>query len=141
MKKNILSILIFTFLAPISASAESKTRLDCRAAKILNDNVFEEGLSTHEYPDVYLFQEGSNLNFSVGAMQDYDTADGAVVEVKKRGAKTVIKANYKGEKDSVVITVSNDSDVDGSGNKWANLDKIEGDERIQVALLICKKVP
>jgi hypothetical protein len=112
--------------------------LDCRVAKVYDDNVFEEGLSTDEYPDVDLGYEGRNLILSIGSMQNYETKAGDTVEYQTSGDQLRVFAKYRDSNGYVIIEVS-----DRGPNKnarWANLKVKEPDSKLQtVALLVCKK--
>ncbi len=134
MIKKIMTIAVV--LVASSALADSKL-VDCRVAKIYDDNVFEEGLSTHEYPEVDLTQNAKNLSLSVGSMQNYETKNGDSVSYKKQGGKILIEAKYKDSEDLVFIEVTNNKTE--KGDSWGRLKvKQEGESVKPVALLICK---
>lgn len=136
-------IIAFAFMsASTAAAAETKTVVDCQAVKIVNDRVFEEGLSTHEYPSVYIEADsnGQLVSASVGANIDYERKSGDVVRAltPEAGRNRYLLRYAKGRM-AVIITVSQSSGP-RPGAVWGNLSvQNENELSTEVAVLVCKK--
>ncbi len=133
-----MKLLLASLLAVASFSAFSAEIVSCRVAKVYNDNIFEEGLSVREYPEVSLYQSGRNFELKLGMMQRYSTKTGGYVALNTAGPKVMIAASYKGETATVFIQI-NKVPAD-NGMRWGQLAyREDGQSRVQaVALLICK---
>lgn len=87
--------------------------VNCVVTKIVDDNVFEEGLSKHEYPNVYLEkvvesddpETSLGLELSIGAMQNYEEADGDVLKVENTSNEVIVTGQYKDESEIVKIVM------------------------------------
>lgn len=133
-----IMVLLFAVLIAGNALAAATEIVDCRVAKIYDDNVFEEGLSTHEYPDVALSKTGKDLVLSLGAMRNYQTKTGDAVSYHHKASQLVVHAAYKNNDRGVLIKVAGKANA--SGKKWGKLYVFEtaNSSPKEVALLICK---
>lgn len=100
MKKLIMALALL-----VSASSYA-SELDCKVVKVYNDNIFEEGLSTHEYPDVFVEQNDDSMHLSIGAMQTYSTDDGDFIKSDISGSKIKIIAQYSDQPSIVFIEIN-----------------------------------
>jgi hypothetical protein len=77
----------------------------CVVKELENDNVFEEGLSIEEYPDVSFEQEADTgkWHLSIGSWSMTDGEDGDTVEVTTRGDESIATVKSEGR---VVHTVT-----------------------------------
>ncbi len=90
--------------------------IDCKVSKIIDDNVFEEGLSVDEYPEVYLQRviesddkdSPLGLELRIGAMQSYEEADGDVIKTEITPREVKVLAQYKDETGKVEIVMKKD---------------------------------
>jgi hypothetical protein len=134
-----LCLLVANFA---KAAPRKKTVVDCKVAKLIDDNIFEEGLSRHEYPEVYIEANtsGALVSASVGAMIDYDVTVGDTInkESPKSGSNRYY-LKYKKSNYYVLLTV-NQSQGPTPTTLWGNLYYGDGHEtQKDVAILICKK--
>lgn len=130
--------LILSVLTLLASPALAATYpVDCRVAKIYDGEVYEESLSTGEYPDVYVSRDGNNFSLSVGANRSFNTAEGDSVSLEENGDTVLVNAKYKDSDDLLHIEVSTSSA--GRGGRWARLKvKPAGQAWTDVALLVCK---
>lgn len=100
------SFLLVSFLFPALALAANQKLEDCRVVKVIDDNVFEEGLSTHEYPDIDVVRTGKGLEISVGAMRDWEQAAGDFVfSVQNVNGSARYQFRYKGSQENYTFEV------------------------------------
>ncbi len=75
---------------------------NCIAVDIIDSNIFEEGLSTYEYPDVSVEPEGTTWNLSIGAASIDSTE--AEITVSDGATKLQVNADMgDGEKMEIVV--------------------------------------
>lgn len=134
--KTFLCFLLFVCSIPAFSAT---TVLNCRVTKIYNDNIFEESLSTDEYPEVYLDQEGRDFELMLGSTGTYRSVDGDKISVSRIGAKLFVTAQYKDSPSRVFLEVN--AVAGNSGKRWGVLNyKKDGRYNPQaVALFICNK--
>jgi hypothetical protein len=103
---KLIAFLVLALLAIPCFASESLE--DCRVVKVTDDNVFEEGLSTHEYPDIDVVREDSGkLYVSVGAMLDWEQANGDKITIKRdQSGKTTYTFRRKGSSESFTLFVT-----------------------------------
>jgi hypothetical protein len=59
--------LLLTVLFTHQVMASSETLHECTLSKLLDDNILEESLSKHEYPDLTVDREDGKISISIGA--------------------------------------------------------------------------
>ncbi len=106
------------------------TDLRCTATRIYDDNVFEEGLSTDEYPDVSIEQNPVRDTIEVGiGAASYEKGEDNVTFAIADGKATAVITQEDGSK----ITVTGPANASGSGR----IDITERGRTRRVAALRC----
>lgn len=111
---KLVGIVMGLLMALPAWAADSDYVIDCVVSRVVDDNVFEEGLSVDEYPDVYVKNviesddmDENGLSVRVGSMQAYRDQQGDTVSVSRTGGRVTVRARYQGENDEVKITRTN----------------------------------
>ena len=102
---QIITLLAFTFGL---AFAQAKTLLDCRVVKVIEkNNPWEEGLSTHEYPNVSVEQNRKGmLSVHVGMALPWSEENGDEVTIEDSADYSdAVSFQKKSDPDRYVITV------------------------------------
>jgi len=98
--------LIATLLLSAPLHGAQAQLESCKVLKVVDDNVFEEGLSTHEYPDIDVTRTTKGLEVSVGAMRDWEQANGDYVRSSKKEDGSIwYNFRYKGSRESFAFVV------------------------------------
>lgn len=125
-KKNDTTILLYDFFS----FQNEENIIDCVVNRVVDDSVFEEGLSRDEYPNVSVTrvtdsdeQEDLGLSVSIGAMRNYRDTKGDTITVSPTPGRVTVRAKYQDGGYDVKITRTNSKrsrkyvgylDVDGS---------------------------
>ena len=122
-------------LLPVSSMAASRTLAECRVVKVIDDNVFEEGLSTHEYPDIDVTETSKGYEVSVGVMLDWEQTKGDHISItRNRGTDRYVFRRLRSSQ-TFIFTVAPLS----KGRRQGNLALKAGGEPLRtIAIAYCK---
>lgn len=132
MKVLLLSAALAVLATPC-ALAGSKPA-ECKAVKVLNDNIFEEGFSTDEYPSTYLDKYKGKVILHVGAHWLGDSP-GEKIETRRAANGDIITGSFS--KDQTVLIIQTAKSRYTSGKLVVKEPKKKA---VLVALLKCKSL-
>lgn len=132
MRWSMLAMAWFVFAGTGNAGVLEK----CRVVKVIDDNHFEEGLSTHEYPDIDVGRNNKGLlEVSVGATRDWEQGAGDFVSFRTLSSGTQTKFRYKNSRSTYTFTVTRN----GTGRRSGRLSVLEPNEYAKlIAIAYCK---
>jgi hypothetical protein len=147
-KTSVLSCVLFS-LASLPALAADRAVVDCRAVKIYDDNVFEEGLSTEEYPDVDVDSDASGrlVRGSIGAFSYRARNQDRIQLVRSTETKSTYLLQHRNDRGPGYADRQSFIEVSltqgpRAGRLWGRVLVRENGERAPrpVALLVCKAI-
>ncbi|OGQ99360.1 MAG: hypothetical protein A2284_09800 [Deltaproteobacteria bacterium RIFOXYA12_FULL_61_11] len=83
MSQRIIFALILILVAGAALAKPRQKLVDCRATRVFDSSIFEEGLSVYEYPNFDIEQVEGGLVVDMGCIRDFDTREGATVTLSK----------------------------------------------------------
>ncbi len=127
--------LIATLLLSAPLFGANAQLENCKVVKVVDDNVFEEGLSTYEYPDIDVVRTSKGLEVSVGANRDWEQAAGDFIfSVQNVNGNAKYQFHYKGSSERYRL------DVTAAKRRTAKLYvKEPGESEKLVAIAYCSK--
>ena len=136
---KIIPVFLATLLFFLNGAHAGQRLIDCQVAKMIDEGVFEEGLSREEYPRVSLNFKNELSELNVGAMKTYEQKNGDIVRVFQTEHIISAYGKYSGE-GGTVVKVEVSSQPNSTNKKWGKLFARQGLTRswTYIALLICK---
>lgn len=109
---------------------------ECRVVKVIDDNHFEEGLSTHEYPTIGVTREPGRFEVSVGAMRDWELQSGDYVAARVISTKSAVyRFRYRDGRSTYTFVV----DTNSKGRRFGKLYvKEAGAKHSLIAVAYCR---